>query len=38
MAQVLDAKNDGEELGNKVAYERAVNELWAICGSIAKIV
>lgn len=38
MAQVLDAKNDVEELGNKVAYERAVNELWAVCGSIAKVV
>jgi len=38
MAQVLDSKNDDEELGNKVAYKRAVDELWAVCGSIAKVV
>jgi len=38
MARVLDSKNDDEELGNKVAYNSAVDELWAVCGSIAKVV
>lgn len=36
-AQVLDALNDVEELGNQVAYDNAVNELWALCGTIAKL-
>lgn len=36
-AQVLDAANDNEELGNQVAYNNAVNELWALCGTIAKL-
>ncbi len=36
-AQVLDPKNDVEEIGNKVAYENAKNELWKVCGNIAKI-
>lgn len=36
-AQVLNAANDIEELGNKVAYDNAVNELWALCGTIAKL-
>jgi hypothetical protein len=38
IAQVLDAKNDVEEIGNDVAYENAKNELWKVCGSIAKII
>lgn len=36
-AQVLDELNDIEELGNQVAYDNAVNELWAVCGTIAKL-
>lgn len=36
-AQVLDSVNDVEELGNQVAYDNAVNELWALCGTIAKL-
>lgn len=36
-AQVLDAINDNEELGNQVAYNNAVNELWSLCGAIAKL-
>ena len=36
-AQVLDSVNDVEELGNKVAYDNAVNELWTVCGTIAKL-
>ena len=36
-AQVLDSANDIEEIGNKVAYDNAVNELWAVCGTIAKL-
>ena len=38
MAQVLDSKNDAEELGNKVAYDRAVNELWGVVGTIARAI
>lgn len=37
IAQVLDAKNDDEEIGNSVAYDNATNELWKLCGTIAKI-
>ncbi len=37
IAQVLDAKNDDEDIGNSVAYENAKNELWRVCGTIAKI-
>lgn len=37
-AQVLDSKNDVEELGNAVALQNAVNELWFLVGSIAKAV
>jgi len=36
VAQVLDPKNDNEEIGNKVAYNNAKNELWSVVGSIAK--
>lgn len=35
-AQVLNAENDNQEKGEQVAYENAVGELWAVCGSIAK--
>jgi hypothetical protein len=34
-ARVLNVENDDEELGNKVAFDRAKDELWALCGSIA---
>jgi len=37
VAQVLDAKNDVESIGNEVAYANAVNELWKVFGSIAKV-
>jgi len=36
-AQVLDASNDVEQLGNSVALTNATNELWALVGSIAKL-
>ncbi len=36
VAQVLDAKNDVEEIGNSVAYENAVNELWKLEGYLLK--
>ena len=36
-AQVLDSVNDVKEIGEKVAYDNAVNELWSVCGSIAKL-
>jgi len=38
VAQVLDAKNDVEEIGNRVAFDNAKNELWKVCGSIAKVI
>lgn len=37
VAQVLDPKNDVEAIGNAVAYKNAVEELWKVCGNIAKI-
>jgi hypothetical protein len=37
-ARVLDPKNDVEKIGNEVAFENAMNELWNICGSIALVV
>lgn len=37
VAQVLSYKNDVEEIGNKVAYDNAVNQLWSIFGAIAKV-
>ena len=36
-AQVLDAKNDVETIGNQVALSNATNEIWALVGSIAKL-
>lgn len=36
-AQVLDASNDVEQLGNSVALTNATNEIWALVGSIAKL-
>jgi hypothetical protein len=35
-AQVLDAKNDVELIGQEVAYKNAVEQLWSVCGNIAK--
>ena len=35
VAQVLDAKNDVESIGNEVALENATNELWKVFGAIA---
>jgi len=37
-AQVLDAKNDVELIGQEVAYDNAKEQLWAILGSIAKVI
>ena len=36
-AQVLDASNDVEQIGNNVALTNATNEIWALVGSIAKL-
>ena len=36
-AQVLDASNDVEQIGNSVALNNATNEIWALVGSIAKL-
>jgi hypothetical protein len=35
IAQVLDASNDVEEIGNNVALQNATNELWKTFGAIA---
>lgn len=35
-AQVLDENNDDELIGQKVAYDNAIKQLWTLCGSIAK--
>ena len=35
VAQVLDAANDVEAIGNSVAFDNAVNELWKVFGAIA---
>ena len=37
-SQVLDEENDIKEIGEKIAYERAFEELWGAIGSIAKAV
>lgn len=37
-AQVLDSKNDVELIGQNVAYQNAVENLWQTCGNIAKAV
>lgn len=36
-AQVLDADNDDESIGNLVALRNATNEIWTLVGSIAKL-
>ena len=36
-AQVLDASNDVEQLGNSVALTNATNEIWTLVDSIAKL-
>ena len=38
VAQVLDASNDVEEIGNNIAYSNAVNEVWKVIGAIAKAI
>ena len=35
-AQVLDSKNDQELIGQEVAYQNAIEQLWQVCGNIAK--
>lgn len=35
VAQVIDAANDVETIGNKVALDRAKSELWKVLGAIA---
>ena len=35
VAQVLDANNDVEAIGNSVALQNATNELWKVFGNIA---
>lgn len=36
IAQVLDAANDVESIGQSVAERNAKEELWKLCGTIAK--
>ena len=37
-AQVLDAKNDVELMGQEVAYNNAKDNIWVALGSIAKVI
>ena len=37
IAQVLEAKNDVELIGQEVAYENAAEKIWSTLGSIAKV-
>lgn len=37
IAQVLDAKNDVESIGNQIAYNRAKDQIWSVLGNIAKL-
>jgi hypothetical protein len=37
IAQVLDADNDVETIGQSVAYGNAKEQLWKLCGTIAKL-
>jgi len=37
IAQVLDSRNDVEEIGNKIAFNNAKDQLWSKIGSIAKM-
>lgn len=36
-AQVLDSGNDDRYLGEQVAYKDASEKIWAVLGSIAKV-
>ena len=36
-AQVLDANNDVELIGQEIAYNNAKEEIWSMFGSIAKV-
>ncbi len=36
-SQVLDSKNDIEEIGQQIAYRNASNEAWSVFGSVAKV-
>lgn len=36
-AQVLDADNDVELIGQEIAYNNAKETIWAVFGSIAKV-
>jgi len=38
VAQVLDAINDAEEMGQKIAKDRAIDELWKVFGAMAKAI
>lgn len=35
-AQVLDAKNDDQLIGQEVAYNNAADQAWSVLGAIAK--
>ena len=37
-SQVLDAKNDEKAIGQKIALDNAIDELWSVFGSIAKVI
>ena len=37
VAQVLDVANDVESIGQSVAFGNAKEQLWKLCGTIAKL-
>jgi len=37
-AQVLDAENDVELVGQEIAYNNAKEEIWRVFGSIGKVI
>jgi len=37
-AQVLDPANDVESVGQEIAYKKTIEQLWSVCGVIAKTI
>jgi hypothetical protein len=38
VAKVIDPKNDDPEIGDKVAFNKAKEQLWDVVGAIAKCI
>lgn len=37
VSQVLNASNDVATIGNSIAFENAKDQVWQLCGTIAKL-